>query len=92
MTISKIELDKFYMVDVDENVVLQAGPFTTLEEGEDFATENGINLISNDNPYSIWEGQAVAHYGTVVRGTAFKISSQTFEEYDDFVWNQSNPS
>jgi hypothetical protein len=66
-----IEPNKFYMVDVDDKLVI-AGSFETLEEGEDYAYARGIELLSNDNPFSIWEGQAITHYEQYVEG-GFKI-------------------
>lgn len=73
ISVDNIRPELFYLVDFDKCLVLQAGPFATWEEGQDSAEKEHIELLSNDYPYSIWNGQSIIDVGV------FSLSCDEFE-------------
>ena len=56
-----IWVEKFYLVDVDKDLILK-GPYDSEEEGE--KKNRGINLLDTSNGYAMWSGKSIADQGT----------------------------
>jgi hypothetical protein len=72
-----LQNDKFYLIDVDENVILDAGPFDSSDDGDDWLLETyNINTLYNSNPFSFWSGASIKAFFD------YPFEQGKLEEYD----------